>query len=170
MIRMSAFSLRICLGHIRPSLGLAVIVRPVTVIDIARGIDPYQPWTATRCLSHRRGLRRRRRLRGRSRHRTRSWTCHLRRCRSRRRHGTGCSRRRRGCRGSLRRRRSFCRIPLLHALVSPASPLFARGSRISSILALSGRARRRLSHRYLRRQEPGCNCHPTNRCPHKRSR
>jgi hypothetical protein len=140
------------------------------VIDVALGVDPYHAWTATRCLRRRRGLRRRRLFRGRSRYRTRSGSRHLPRCRrSWRCHGTRCSHRRRGCRRSLRRRRSFGRIPLLHPLVSPASPLLAGGGRIRSILALSGRSRRRLSHRHLRRQKPRRYRHPTNPCLHKRS-
>ena len=170
MIRMRPLGLCIGLTHIRPSLGLAVVSRSIAVVDVAIGINPYHAWTATRCLGHRGSLRRRRRLRGRSRHGSWSWSCHLWRCRSGRCNGTWCNHRGRSCRGSLRRCRSFGRIPLLHALMSPASPLFTGGSRISSILALSGRSRRRLSHRYLRRQKPGCNRHPTNRCPHKRSR
>jgi hypothetical protein len=170
MIRMRPFGLCIGLTHIRPSLGLSVISRSIAVVDVAIGINPYHAWTATRCLRRCRGLSRRRRLRGRSRHGTRSWSCHLRGCRTGRCHGTWCNHRGRRCRRSLRRRRSFGRVPLLHTLMPPASPLFAGGRRISSILALSGRSRRRLGHCYLRRQKPRCNRHPTNRCPHKRSR
>jgi hypothetical protein len=170
MIRMRPLGLCIGLTHIRPSLGLAVVSRSIAVVDVAIGINPYHARPAARRLRRCRGLSRRRRLRGRSRHRTRSWSRHLRRCRSGRCHGTWCNHRGRSCRGSLRCCRSFGRIPLLHALMSPASPLFAGGSRISSILALSGRSHRRLGHRDLRRQKPRCNRHPTNRCLHKRSR
>jgi hypothetical protein len=140
------------------------------VVDVARRIDPHQARTASCRLRHRRSLRRRRRgLRRRSRHRTRSWSCHLRRWRSWRCHRTWCNYRGRRCR-SLCRSWSFRRIPLLHALVSPAGPLFAGGRRISSILALSGRSRRCLSHRNLRRQKSRRNRHQTNRYLHKRSR
>jgi len=170
MIRMRPFGLRICLGHIRPGLGLAVISRSIAVVDLAIGVHPYHAWTATRCLRHRRSFLRRRLFGGRGRRRSRTWSRHLRRCSSWRCHRT--RRRYRDCRRSLRRCRSLRRVPLLHALVSVASPLFAGGSRISSILALSGRSRRRLSHRYLRHQKPHCNRHPANCCRylHKLSR
>jgi hypothetical protein len=140
------------------------------VIDLAIGVNPNHAWTATRCLRHCGSLRGRRRLGRLGRRRSRRWSGHLRGCRTGRCHGTWCNHWGRSCRGSLRRCSSFGRIPLLHALMSPASPLFAGGSRISSILALSGRSRRRLSHRDLRRQKPRCNRHPTNRCLHTRSR
>jgi hypothetical protein len=183
MIRMSALSLRIGLGHIRAFLGLAVVVRPIAVVNVARRIDPHQTRTASSRLGHRRSFRRRRSLCGRRR-----WSCRGRRCSWRSRSGgslgsSRCSRRSRSCRslgcsrcswrgrslGSSRCGRSLC-IPLLHALMSPASPLFAGGSRISSILALSCRSGRRLSHRRLNRQKPRRNRHQTNHCPHKSSR
>jgi hypothetical protein len=170
MIRMRPFGLRIGLTHIQSSLGLAVISGSIAVIDLAIGVNPNHAWTATRCLRHCGSLRGRRRLGRLGRRRSWSWSGHLRGCRTGRCHGTWCNHRGRRCRRSLRRRRSFGRIPLLHTLMPPASPLFAGGRRISSILALSGRSRRRLSHCYLRRQKPRCYRHPTNRCPHKRSR
>ncbi len=166
---MSALGLRIGLRHIRSLLRFAVICRPVAVIHVAVRIHPHLPRTAACCLRRSCGLRRRRCLRRRGCNRSGSWSRHLRRCGSWRRHRAW--RRSRDGRRSLRPRcRSLGRIPLLHALMSVASPLFAGGSRISSILALSCGSGRRLSHRRLHRQKPRGYRHQTNRCPHKRSR
>jgi hypothetical protein len=162
VIRMRAFGLRISLGHVRPFLGLTVISRPIAVVDVARRIHPYQARTASRRLRHRRGLRRWGGLRRwrRSRSRCRGWG------RSR-----SSLRRRRRSRGwSLCRRRSTRRIPLLHTLMSPASPLFAGGSRIRPIFTLSSRSGGCLSHRHLRRQKPCRNRHQPSHRLHKRSR
>jgi hypothetical protein len=160
MVWMSPFGLGIGLGHIRAFLRLAVVVRPITVVDVARSIHPNHPRTATRRLRHRRGLRSRRSL--------------CRRSRSRRRRRGGRSRNLRSSRSSSRRGRSrrssgSSRIPLLHTLVPTASPLFAGGRRISSILALSGRSCRCLSHRNMRSQKSSRNRHQTNRCLHRYS-
>jgi hypothetical protein len=164
---MGAFGLRIGLRHIRAFFGLAVIRRPVAVVDIARRIDPHHARPPSRCLRHCSCLRRRggfcRGCRSRSRSRSWRWGRSLRRWRR-------CSRRRRSCGWSLRRCRRSLRIPLLHPLVSPTSPLFAGGGRISSILALSGRPCWCLSHGYLRCQKAHRNRHQTNRYLHKRSR
>jgi len=161
---MGAFGLRIGLRHIRSSLGLAVVVRTITVVDVARRIHPHQAWAATRRLRHRRGLRRRRSLRRWSRS---SRSCRRNRGRHLRRRSSG------RCNGSRWRRsgrRSSRRIPLLHTLMPAAGPLFAGSRRIGSIFALSGRSRRCLSHRNLRRQKTRCYRHQTNRCLHKNSR
>jgi hypothetical protein len=167
---MGPFSLSVCLGHIRPRLGLAVVVRPIAVVDVARRIHPHQARSAARRLRHRRSLRRRRRLRGRSRHRTRSWNCNLWRCRSWRCHRTWCSHRDGGCRRSLRRCCRSLRIPLLHALMATARPLFAGSRRVSPVFTLTGGSCGRLSHRNLPRQNPHRNRHQTNRYLHKKLR
>jgi hypothetical protein len=159
MIRMRALGLRVRLRHIRPSLGLAVIIRPWTVVDIARRIHPHQTRSAPRSLGHRRSLRSRRRLRcGSSRHRSRCWR------RSSNFRSSWCSRSRRSSRSCGSRR-----IPLLYPLVSSASPLLAGSRRVGPILALAGRTCRRLSHRNLRRQNPRRKSHQTNRCLHNHS-
>jgi len=159
MVRMGALGLRIGLRHIRAFLGLAVVVRPVAMIDIARSIHPHQARTAACRLRHRRRLRSGRSLRRRSRSSRRSRSRNLR-----------SSWRWRGSRSSRWSCRSRC-IPLLHTLVPAASPLFAGRRRISSILTLSGRScrcpRRCLSHRNLRCQNPRRNRHQTNRCLHE---
>ena len=50
MIGVRAFGLCIGLRHIRSLLGLAVVRRPVAVIDIAVRIHPHQARTAARSL------------------------------------------------------------------------------------------------------------------------
>jgi hypothetical protein len=162
MVRMGALGLRIGLRHIRAFLGLAVVVRPIAVVDVARSIHPNHAGSAARRLRHRRSLRSRRRLRRRSRSsrggsRSRNLGSNRRWCWSRRRRWC----RRWSCRSS--------RIPLLHTLVPTASPLFAGGRRVGSILALSGRSCRCLSHRNLRSQKSSRNRHQTNRCLHRYS-
>ena len=165
MIWMSALGLGIGLGHIRPFLGFAVVVRPVAVVDVARRIDPNQARTASRRLRHCSSLRRRGRLRrwswSRSSRRSRGWSlCYW---RWSRRRGRGCCRSLRLCRRSRR-------VPLLHALMPPTCPLFAGGCRIRSILALTGRACRCLRRHHLRGKKPRRHRHQTNRYLHKRSR
>jgi hypothetical protein len=156
MVRMSPFGLRIGLRHIRAFLRLPVVVRPITVVDVARSIHPHQARSAACRLRHRRGLRRGGSLRRRSR--------------SRRRRRGGRSRNlRSSSRGRSRRSRGSSRIPLLHTLVPTASPLFAGSRRVGSILALSGRSGRCLSHRDMRSQKSSRNRHQTNRCLHKYS-
>jgi hypothetical protein len=156
MVRTRPFRLRIRLGHIRSRLSLAVEVRPIAVVHIARRIHPHHARTTPCRLRSRRSTRRRGSLR-----RLRGWS----RCRSR-------------CRTSLRNRRNHrssrnrsC-IPLLHPLVSAARALLIRSSRIRSILALSCRScrRSRLCQRKLRAHQPQCNRHPTNCCLHTFSR
>jgi hypothetical protein len=172
MVRVCALGLRIGLGHVRPRLGLAIIVGPIAVVDVARGIDPYQTWTASSRLWHCRCLGRRRSLssggsfrrwswsRGRSWRRGGSYLSCCRRCRLR------CSS---GCWFTRRGRR---RIPLLHALVATARPRLACSRRIRPILTLSGRAgrRRRLSYRCLCNQQTCRHRKKTNRCFHGFSR
>jgi hypothetical protein len=161
MVRMTAFGLRIGLGHIRSCLGRTVVFAPVAVIDVARRIQPYQTRTTARRdslsrLRRRGGLRRRcRRSRRSSSHRSRGRSRSLR------------SRRCRRWRCRSRGRRSRRSIPLLHTLVSTASPLFAGSRRIGSILTLTSGSRRGscrcLSHCNIRRQKPRRNRHQTNR-------
>lgn len=157
MVRMGPFGLRIRLGHIRPFFRLTVVIRPIAVVDIARSIHPNQPRPPARRLRHRRSLRRGRSLRSRSRssRRSRSRSRNLRSSRRRR------SRSRRRWSGRSRR------IPLLHPLMSTASPLFARSRRVSPIFTLTGSSGRRLRQRHLRRQKPRRHRHQTNRCLHK---
>jgi hypothetical protein len=164
MVSVPALGLRIGLGHISPSLGRAVILAAIAVVHVAGGVQPYQARTTTRRRSLTRSLGRRRgglRRRGRSSSRGRRW------CRSR---SSGSSLRCR-CSGS----RSSCsgrgrRIPLLHALVSTARPLFAGGRRVSPVFTLTCRSGGRLGHRNMRHQKPCSNRHQTNRCLHKLSR
>jgi len=168
---MGPFGLRIGLGHIRPFLRLAVISRPIAVVDVARRIHPHQTRSASRRLRHRRSLRSWRRLsrRSRSSRCSRSWSGRRLRSRSRR-CSWSCSGRR--LRSSLCRRSR--RIPLLHTLVPTASPLFAGSRRVSPVFTLTGRSGRCsgrcLSHRYLCRQKPRRNRHKTNRYLHMHSR
>jgi hypothetical protein len=161
MVWMSPFGLGIGLRHIRAFLRLAVVVRTITVVDVTRSIHPNHAWSAASRLRHRRSLRSRRSLRRRSRSRRRRRGGRSRNLRS--------SRHSSSSRGRSRRSRGSSRIPLLHTLVPTASPLFAGGRRISSILALSGRSCRCLSHRNMRSQKSSRNRHQTNRCLHKYS-
>jgi hypothetical protein len=167
MVRMGALGLGISLGHIRAFLGLAVVVRPITVVDVARSIHPHQARSAASRLRHRRSLRRGGSLRRRSRSSRRRRGGRSRNLRSSR--SSSSRSRSRRSRGSSRRSRGSSRIPLLHPLVPTASALFAGSRRISSILALSGRSRRCLSHRNMRSQKSSRNRHQTNRCLHKYS-
>jgi hypothetical protein len=157
MVRMGALGLRIGLRHIRAFLGLAVVVRSIAVVDVARSIHPNHARSAARRLRHRRSLRSRRRLRRRSRSSRRGGS------RSR---NLGSNRRWRWSRRWSYRSR---RIPLLHALVPTAGPLFAGSRRISSVFTLTGSSGRCLSHRNLRAQKPHRNRHQMNRCLHKHS-
>jgi hypothetical protein len=90
------------------------------------------------------------------------------------RRGRWRSRSFRSCRSSSRSScssgSSRCRsIPVLHPLMSVAGPLFAGGRRISPILALTCRTRRRLSHRNLPGVKSNRNRQQTNRCLHRSS-
>jgi len=111
MVRVGAFCLRIGLRHVRPRLGLAVVVGPIAVVHVTRRIDPYQPRTAAGCLGHCRSLGRRRSLSGGGS--LRSWSSSWSRSWSWRSGGSClscCSRRRlrgsSGCRLTRRGRRS----------------------------------------------------------------
>ncbi len=165
MVRMGALGLCVGLGHICSRFGLAVVVRPIAVVDVARRIQPHETGSTTRRLRHRRGLCRGRGLRRWSSSRSRSgrWS---------RGRGLRSSRRRssrRGGRSSGGRSRSRS-VPLLHTLVSVARPLFAGGRRVSPVFTLTCRSgRRRLGHRNLRHQKSCRNRHQTNRCLHKLS-
>jgi hypothetical protein len=166
MIRMGALALRIGLRHIRPSLGLAIKVRAIAVVDVARRIYPNQPWTTASRLRHRSSFGRRRRLRSRRRLGHRSS-----------RGGSSSRSSRNRCRSSLHSNRSSGssrsrgRIPLLHALVSASRALLARRRRIGSILTdpCGPGRRRRLSDCNLHHQKSCRNRHRTNQCLHKHS-
>lgn len=158
VIRVRALGLRIRLGHIRSSLGLAVEVRTIAVVHVARRVDPHQPGTAASSLRPRSSLRRRRRLRPWCRRRRHS------RCRR------GSSLRRR--RSHIKTRRRRVRIPRPYPLMPAAGALFVRRRPIRSILALPCRLARRspLSYGKLRAQKPQCNRHKTNCHLHKSSK
>jgi hypothetical protein len=168
MVRVRAFGLRIGLRHVRPSLGLAVIVRPIAMVDVARRVHPHQTRSASSRLGPRRSLGRRRGL--------------SRRCSSRsRRHRRWCSSRSRlrcrrwsRCRSSwsrrLRSRGSIRRIPLLHTLVSAARARLLRCRGIRPVLTLPGRASRGLSYRCLCHQQTSRKRNETNRFIHKFSK
>ena len=142
--------------HIGPSLGRAVVLTAIAVIDIARGIQPDQ--TRTTASRHGPGSLRGGARRGR---------CGRRRSRSSRRRRSRLGRRRSSGRGRCRRCRSSRRIPLLHSLMPSTSTLFAGCRRVSPIFTLSCRSGWRLGRSHLYGKKTRRNCHPTNRCLHK---
>jgi len=166
---MGALGLRIRLRHVRPSLGLAIEVGPIAVVDIARRVHPHQARTAASRLWHRCCLGRRRGFRRLSRRR------------SRRRSGRRCGSRSSRCglrSWSSSRSSSWCLgswsrgIPLLHSLVSTTSPGFARRRRVRPILTKTGRSCRRccLRYRKLRNQQTRRKHNKTNPCSHEFSK
>ncbi len=156
MVRTPALGLSVGFRHIGPSLGRAVVLTAIAVIDIARGIQPDQ--TRTTASRHGPGSLRGGARRGR---------CGRRRSRSSRRRRSRLGRRRSGGRRRCRSCRSSRRVPLLHSLMPSASTLFAGCRRVSPIFTLSCRPGRGLGRCHLHCKKPRCNCHPTNRCLHK---
>jgi hypothetical protein len=164
MIRVRAFGLRIGLRHVRPRLGLAIKVRPIAVVDVARRIHPHQTRTASSRLWPRSSCGRRGSLSRSGSLRSGSGS------RSSRSRGGYLSCRSR-CRLSGRSRcraGGVCGVPLLHALVSAARACFLRSRRVSPVLTLPGRAsrRRRLSYGNLCNQQTCRHRNKTNRCFH----
>ena len=137
VVGVRARSLGICLRHILPFLGLAVVLRSRAVIDLRRRVHPNHSRAAACRLLHRR--RRLTRSLGRSSsHRSRSSSRgRLHRHRSRR-----------------SRRSSSRRQPRLYPFMSPASTLLTGSRRVRSVLALPRRSRRSLCQCHIYGQQP----------------